>query len=317
MMRPDGRDAVAVTDSSSGNVAQAKRELHTLGVVCEEVTDSAAGDARVLVAGGFTPIDSDVLARLRKLEVVVRTGAGYNNVDLPALSRAGVRLIAPRLDDDSSVAEYVFGGVLSVLRDLPGALAAARTGDWGYRSRFIGSMLRGRTLGIVGMGRIGTQVATLGHCFGMKVLAWHPWSKRRLRSWVTRTATLEDLLERSDVVTLHCRLEPDTRHLINSAALNRMRKGSVLVSTTRGGMVDEEALALALQSGHLGGAVIDVFEGEPDVSRSPLLNQKEAFVTLHLAGITHESNMAISHFVAQTVVDHLAGRALPERYLVV
>src|ERR1700682_5869979 len=133
---------------------------------------------------------------------------------------------------------------------------------------------------------------------------------------VARLADLADLLSQSDVVTIHCRLEPDTRHLMDEAALAQMRRGSILVSTARGGIVDEAALARALTTGPLRGAVIDTFEGEPDLSRTPLRNAETVLLTPHIAGHTVEANAALSRFAADTAANYVARKTVPRRFVV-
>jgi phosphoglycerate dehydrogenase-like enzyme len=150
----------------------------------------------------------------------------------------------------------------------------------------------------------------------MRVLAWHPWSEHKLPPGVGRVADLADLLSQSDVVTIHCRLEPGTRHLIDAAALAHMRPGSILVNTARGGIVDETALARALTTGRPGGAVIDTFEGEPDLSRTPLRNVKTVLLTPHLAGHTVEANEALSSFAAETAANYIVRKIVPRRFVV-
>jgi phosphoglycerate dehydrogenase-like enzyme len=308
--------SVVLTDLATPNITRVAQLLNEAGLDAGEAGAAIGVGARVLVAGGFRRVDSALLASLPQLELIVRTGAGYDNLDVPAVRAAGVTLVVPRLQEDTSVAEYVFAGVLSLLRNLPSADRAVRDADWGFRGRVIGRSLRGMTLGIVGVGRIGTQVARLGRGFGMRVLAWHPWSERAMPAGVARLPHLADLLSQSDVVTIHCRLEPGTRKLIDEAALAQMSRGSILVNTARGGIVDEAALARALTTGHLRGAVIDTFEGEPDLSRTPLRNVETVLLTPHLAGHTLEANEALSRFAADTAANYIARKTVPRRFVV-
>jgi phosphoglycerate dehydrogenase-like enzyme len=272
--------------------------------------------ARALVVGGFTRVGAAELANLAQLEIVVRTGAGYEHVDIDALERNGVVLVAPRLEDDPSVPEFVIGSVIALLRHVLPADAAARSGDWGFRDRVRGRELHGRTFGIVGVGRIGSQVARLAVAFGCRVLAWHPWSERDLPDGVERVESLDELLSAADVVSLNCRLDPSTENLIDVAALKRMRPGSILVNTARGGLVDEEALVAACREGRLAGAVIDTFRGEPAPDMGAFRDQRNIVLSPHVAGMTEESVTRLAQFVGEVCREYLERSELPRHHVV-
>jgi phosphoglycerate dehydrogenase-like enzyme len=307
--------AVAVTDLATPNVTRVVELLTANGVTWAPASAPEAVTASVLIAGGFTTVDHQILSRLPALGAILRTGAGYDNLDLPSIRQHNAALIVPRLEGTPAVAEFVFGGIIAIRRGLREGDAAARNADWDFRNRFHGKLLHGSTLGIIGMGRIGRQVARIGAAFGMNVVAWHPWSDRDLGDLAVRAQSLQGLLAVADVLTLHCRLEEGTLHLINAQALAWMKPGAILVNTGRGALVDEVALRDALEAGAIGGAVIDTFEGEPDLTRTPLRYTK-ALLSPHIAGHTTDSTEAVARFVADTAIAFLEGEPLPQRFLV-
>jgi D-3-phosphoglycerate dehydrogenase len=298
-------------DLSAEPTAIAIRLLAERGVESVPAEGSAAGGARVLVAGGFAVVDAKVLDRLPRLEVVVRPGAGFERVDLAELRARGLRLVAARLAADPSVAEWVLGAVVHIVRRFDAADRAARTGDWGARPQLAGRSLAGKTMGIIGVGRIGAQVANLAAAFGMRVIAWHPWSARDLGGHIERVDSLDALLTRADVVSIHCRLEDGTRGMIGGRQIALMKRDAVLVNTGRGGLVDEAALAAALGRGHLQGAAIDTFAGEPRTELSPLIAAPRTLLAPHLSGWTADSVEQLGRWAASAVEDYLGGSGLP------
>ena len=302
---------MAFLDPSAAPTAAAIRLLAERGLDSVPADAAGAAVARVLVAGGFAVVDAPILDRLTALEVVVRPGAGFERVDLTELRCRGVRLIAARLAADPSVAEWIMGAVVHIIRRFDDADGAARTGDWASRPALAGRSLTGKTMGIVGVGRIGSQVAALASAFGMGVVAWHPWSARDLGEKIRRLDTLEEVLSGADVVSLHCRLEADTRGLIGARELALMRADAVLVNTGRGGLVDEEALAAALNRGHLEGAAIDTFASEPRTQLSPLVAAPRTLLAPHLSGWTIDSVEQLGRWAAGAVADYLDGAGLP------
>jgi phosphoglycerate dehydrogenase-like enzyme len=256
-------------------------------------------------------VDDELLNQLPAVEVVVRPGAGFERVEVDALRRRGVRLVAARLAADPAVAEWVIGAAIHLLRKFEDAGVAARAGDWGARPGLAGRSLGVLTLGIVGVGRIGSQVAALGRAFGMRVIAWHPWSDRDLGAGIDRMQSLDELLSTADVVTLHCRLTDETAGLIGSSQLNRMKPDAILINTGRGGLVDEAALAAALSGGRIAGAAIDTVEAEPHTELSPLARSERVLFAPHMSGWTLDSVEALAAWGTATVLGYLADRSLP------
>jgi lactate dehydrogenase-like 2-hydroxyacid dehydrogenase len=237
------------------------------------------------------------------LKVVANVAVGYDNVDVPALAERGVVVTnTPGVLTDAT-ADLAFGLLLAVTRRIGEGerLLRSRT-PWSFHLGFLlGSGLQGKTLGIVGPGQIGRAMAKRAEAFGMTIV----YSGRSNRG--DGFVPFEELLERADVVSLHCPLTPETRHLINAAALRAMKRGAYLVNTTRGPVVDEAALADALEAGEIAGAALDVFEKEPEVEPR-LLGRDDVVLSPHLGSATVETRTAMAVLAARNVAAVLAGR---------
>lgn len=266
-------------------------------------------DVDGVMVRNMTTVDRAFLEAAPRLRVIGRIGVGLDNLDLRAISERGIVVCYPPEENAVSVAEHVFALLLSLARHIPAADRCVREGRWD-RSRHIGIELAGRTLGILGLGRIGFRVAVRARAFGMRVLAYDPYLVPQHPA-VTETgselAPLEEVLTRSDVVTLHLPLTEETRHLIDAERLGRMKPGSLLINTSRGPAVDERALYEALVSGHLGGAALDVREQEPP-GESPLHTLPNVLLTPHIASWTEESLHRVISTVAADVDRVLSGR---------
>lgn len=230
------------------------------------------------------PITEEVLAQLPDLRVISKVGVGIDMIDLDAMDRHGVRLGWTPGTNSRSVSELVIAHVLAALRHVPALDAGIRRGEWEQRK---GATLSGRTVGIVGFGNVGRDLAGLLAAFGCPVLAYDVRELRDLPPHV-RAVELDELVSESDVISLHVALTQETRDLFHAKRISEMRPGSVLVSTARGGLIDEDALARALRSGHLAGAGLDVFAIEP-VGESPLLALQNVVLTPHIGGSTEEA----------------------------
>ena len=258
-----------------------------------------AADADALLLG-LDHCDASVFASAPRLRVVSRFGAGVDRVDLDAARRHGVTVTNTPGANTVAVAELTFGVLLALARDLPHAIATARAGAWTRKS---GWELAGKTLGLVGLGRIGRAVAERAAAFGMRVIGHDPYAPE-VRGVVR--VELDDLWPEADVVSLHLGLGERTRHLVDAQALARMKPGAVLINTSRGGLIDEAALADALRSGHLAGAAADAFDREPPVG-SPLLGLPNFIPTPHLGAATREAARRMGEAAARNVVAVLTG----------
>ncbi len=251
-------------------------------------------DFDVVVVRSRTKIDSNVVDRATKLKLIARPGTGLDNVDLRAANARGIEVVNSPEALVEAVAEHVVGFMLALARKIPAADASTRSGKW-EKERFVGVELKGKTIGIAGMGRIGRRVGEVAKALGMSVLGYDiiEISRDVLSSLGCTMVDLDSLFASSDFVTLHVPLSPETRQLVDSRRLSLMKKSSFLINTSRGEVIDERALIDALASGTIAGAALDVFEREPP---SPeLMAAPNLIATPHLGGQTAEAQrMAIS-----------------------
>ena len=267
----------------------------------------AAADA--LIVRSATQVTEQILEAAPKLRVVGRAGVGVDNIDLDAATRRGVLVMNTPGGNAVSVAEHTLALLMAVARRIPQHSAAIHAGRW-EKSGAQGVELRGKTLGLVGIGRVGNEVARRARAMEMLVLAYDPYvSESAARDAGVELSGLTELLARSDFVSLHAALSPSTEKLINAEALAKFKPGAVLVNAARGELVDEVALADALHSGKLSGAGLDVFAEEPP-KNSPLLGLPNAVFTPHIAGSTREAQEEVGTLIAQQVHDFLTDGAL-------
>ena len=259
-----------------------------------------------LIVRSETKVTADVLAAGTRLRVVTRAGVGTDNIDVPAATERGIVVLNTPGANTIAAAEHTLAVTLSLLRQVPRADASLRAGKW-ERKLFVGSELYRKTLGILGFGRIGREVATRAQAFGMEVLIYDPFVSHVAAEAVGVTAlSFDEVLERADIVTLHLPLSSETTGAIGADQLARMKRGAFLINCARGGLVDEVALAEALTSGHLGGAALDVFAQEPPVG-SPLLGLPNVVVTPHLAASSVEAQEGVGIVAAETTLAALRG----------
>jgi D-3-phosphoglycerate dehydrogenase len=265
-------------------------------------------DALIL---GTEPLTGADLTSVEGLQIVARTGAGYDNVDLAAASAQGIVVCNTPGANEQSVVELTLGLLLSLARDLPANITATARAEWNQGS---GVELAGATLGVVGVGKIGRSVARSAAALGMSVIGYDPWVSAQIMADAgVRAVTLEDLLAQSDFVSLHLALTDDTRNLIGHDALRRMKKSAFLVNTSRGGVVNEHDLVRALDAGQIAGAALDVIECEPIAPSDPLLRAPNLLLTAHIAGATAQARGRMETCAAQQVIDFFAGRAPANR----
>ena len=249
------------------------------------------------------------LAAAPRLKLVAKHGAGLDNIDCAAAARRGVPVIYTPGANSNAVAEHALGLLLALARNTTSADATLRSARPYRKEQFLGLEVSGKTLGIIGLGRIGTRVARKAHGLEMRVLAYDPYVDRAAyRGPATFVDSLEELLTRADFVTLHVPLTAETRHMIDTRALAMLKPGCRVINTCRGGVIDETALSCALQEGTLAGAALDVFEEEPLAVDNPLTRTPNTLITPHVSGLTTEAMAAVSEQVAQGVIDVLHGR---------
>ncbi len=264
------------------------------------------GDYDAIVGRSATRISAELLHAGLKLKVVGRAGVGVDNIALDVATSLGIAIINAPAGNTVAVAELFFGTVIGLLRQLPTAAVAMHDGRWD-RSQFMGRELKGKTLGIVGLGRIGSEVAMRAHAFGMTVIAYDPYiaDERFSALRVRRAPTLDALLADTNILTLHVPLTDETRGLIGKRELARLPARSVVVNLARGGVIEEEALQAALEADQLRGAVLDVFSVEPLAPDSPLRQLPNLVLTPHLGANTVEAQRNVSRDVCVAVRDAL------------
>src|SRR6184192_3456561 len=259
----------------------------------EELERALAG-AHALIVRSETRVTADLLTRGPNLRVIARAGTGVDNIDVHAATRRGIAVMNAPGANTVSAAEHAMGLLLAQVRHIPWAAEAMRRGEWD-RKRFEGTELRGKTIGIVGLGRIGGHVAQLARAFGMHVVGHDPYlSPERAAELQLKLLPLDQLLRQADVVTLHVAHTEQTHHLINAARLKLMKPTAVLVNTARGELVDAVALAEAIGEKRIGGAALDVFAVEPLPADSPLRKLERVILTPHLAASTAEAQERVS-----------------------
>ena len=265
------------------------------------------GAEGILLRPGY--ITASLLDLLPDLRVVAVHGAGVDQVDVAACTQRGVLVTNTPGANANAVAELTLGLILSLARRIP--QAASRVGAervWG-EARHTGVELKGKTLGLIGIGQVGSRLTKMALAMGMKVLAHDPGLKNEeIKARGARPARFDTLLSRADFITLHAPLTPKTHHLIDAQAISKMKKGAFLVNAARGPLVDEAALARALKSGRIGGAALDVLEGEPPDPESAILGAPNLILTPHMAGSTHECLEAIATWAGADIARVLSGK---------
>ena len=256
-----------------------------------------------------TKVTADVIKAAKNLKVVGRAGIGVDNVDIPAATAAGVIVMNTPFGNSITTAEHAIAMMMALARDLPAANASTQAGKW-EKNRFMGTEVYGKTLGLIGAGNIGSIVADRAKGLKMHVVAFDPFlSPERAATLGVEKVELNELLARADFITLHTPLTNETRNIISADAINKMKKGARVINCARGGLVDEAALKAALDSGHLAGAALDVFEEEP-AKTNILFGNEKVIATPHLGASTEEAQENVALQVAEQISDYLLTGAI-------
>jgi (S)-sulfolactate dehydrogenase len=266
------------------------------------------GNAAAILIRNRTIVDSELLAAATDLRVIGRLGVGLDNIDLDAVDRSDVRLFPAHGGNAVSVAEYVMGAMMVLQRGVFAMTDSMKAGEWPRQGHAFGRELYGKSLGLVGLGAIAREVAKRAVAFGMTIVAHDPYLPGDHDGWdLAESVDLADLLARSDVVSVHVPLDDATKDLIDANALSGMKPTAILINTSRGGTVDEEALIEALRSGRLGGAALDVFSTEPlgPNAAAAFAGVENLLLTPHLAGNTEESVDRVAMMTVETVLREL------------
>ena len=267
-----------------------------------------APDCDVLIVRNRTQVRGELLAALNRCKVVGRLGVGLDNIDVPGCESRGMTVIPATGANALSVAEYVIASAMMMLRGTYASSATVAAGKWPRNALSNGRETSGKTLGIIGFGSIGRRVASMAQGLGMSVLAYDAMLQAQDGAYAStgvQYCALDSLINSADVVTLHVPLVDGTRGLFNAARIATMKRGSVLINTSRGHIVDMSALVAALRSGHLGGAAIDVFDEEPLQANAALQDCPGLLLTPHISGVSAESNERVSFMIAEKVLEAL------------
>ena len=304
---------VLISDSMSSLATSVFAERGVEAVASAKLTpaelEDMIGDFDGLAIRSATKVTESLLEKAPRLRVVGRAGIGVDNVDVAACTARGVVVMNTPFGNAITTAEHALALMLSLARHVPQANASTHAGRW-EKSRFMGMELTGKLLGIVGAGNIGSIVAQKAIGYGLHVQAYDPFlTAERAAQLGVRKVELETLLETSDIVSLHVPKTPETANIIDASALNRMKRGALLVNCARGGLVDELALKVALESGHLRGAALDVFAEEP-AKENPLFGLDNLVCTPHLGAATAEAQEKVAVQIAEQMCDYLLDDAI-------
>ena len=280
-------------------------EVDVIPTISYERLKEVVSEYDALIVRSRTKVTGEIMEAGKRLKTVGRTGVGLDNIDTKAAEKKGIVVLNTPEAPAEAVAELTVGLILSLARNIPLADRTMREGKW-MKKKLRGWQLKGKTLGTIGLGSIGLKVARFARVFGMKILITKrtPPAPEVLRELDGEFIPLEEMLQRSDVVTMHVPLTPQTHHMIGEAQIRLMKKGAYLVNTSRGAVVDEKALLEALKSGKLAGAALDVYEEEPPKDLE-LIRMPNVVCTAHIGAQTVEAQRAAATLIAEKIIDSL------------
>ena len=298
---------IVIAEKISASAVDLLREPRWIVITPDQMEGGLAAQlesADALIVRSAVQVNGELLVKARKLRVIGRAGVGVDNIDLEPATRQGIAVMNTPGANAIAVAEHTLAMMLALARHLCRANELMHAGKWEKKS-LQGSELRGKTLGIVGLGRVGMEVARRARAFGMEVIGHDPFvSTAVAKDQGIALAKLEEIYAASDYLTLHVGLTPQTTGMINAETLKKMKRGARLVNCARGELVDESALAHALKQGHMAGAALDVFVEEP-LKNSPLTALENVILTPHIGGSTHEAQEAVGYQIALQVKEYL------------
>ncbi|MBI3191738.1 MAG: phosphoglycerate dehydrogenase, partial [Pedosphaera parvula] len=268
------------------------------------------GDVNAMVVRSETKVTRKVIEAAPNLRVVGRAGVGVDNVDAEAATQRGIVVMNTPGGNTISTAELTFSMLMALARKIPQAHMSMKNGEWN-RKAFSGVELYGKTLGVLGMGRIGSEVARRAIAFGMRVLAYDPYlSLSRAKALQVELVELDEIFPNADFITVHMPMSAETRGMINTAAFAKMKKGVKVINCARGGIIDEKDLVAAIESGQVCGAALDVYEKEPLPPDHPLRKLPQVVMTPHLGASTDEAQENVGIEVAEAITDYLVNGAV-------
>ncbi|MBN1966917.1 MAG: phosphoglycerate dehydrogenase [Anaerolineae bacterium] len=281
-------------------------EVHAPGKMSRDETLAAISQAHALIVRSDTKADADLLAWATNLKVIVRAGVGVDNIDLDECTRRGIVVMNAPDGNTIATAELAFGLMLALCRHIPQADASLRAGRWD-RKKFMGTELKGKTLGIIGFGRVGRALAQRAQVFGMNEIAYDPFVPDEVAHHLglSLVPNVDALFAKADIISLHAVVSDQTRGMINAANIAKMKDGVRIVNAARGQLINSADLAAALISGKVAGAALDVYDTEPPTPDNPLLGLDNVIYTPHLGASTREAQDAVGTQAAQEVIDAL------------
>ena len=300
---------LVASDIAEEGISKLKKEFEVdvkKGISKEEILSIIENYDGVIVRSKPN-ITEDIIKKGKNLKVVARAGVGLDNVDVNCCRGLGIKVVNSPQASSDSVAELAFGLMLAVSRNIARADRLTRAKRWEKKS-LMGYELNGKTLGIVGFGRIGRNIGRMAKACGMSLIAYDPLlTDEQIKSGDAEPVTFEKLIERSDVITLHVPLIDSTRHMISDKEFEKMKNNAIIINTSRGGIIDEDALCKALSSGKILGAGLDVFEEEPPMN-SKLLEYDNVVLTQHIGASTHEAQKKAGLMIAEEVIKALKSK---------
>src|SRR5438132_6553188 len=275
----------------------------------DELREALVG-AEGLIVRSETKVTAEVMDAAKNLRVIGRAGVGVDNIDVAAATACGIVVMNAPDGNTITTAEHTIALLVALARNVPQANSSVKAAKWD-RKRFIGAELHGKTLGIIGLGRIGRAVAVRARAFGMKIVAHDPFiAAEQARDLEIETTSLDEVFSRADFLTVHTPLTNETRGIVGREAFRKMKNGARIINCARGGLVDEKALDEAIRSGRIAGAALDVFEQEPPPANHPLLALEQVIATPHLGASTTEAQEGVAFTVAEQMRDYLLTGAL-------
>jgi len=296
-------------DKEGREILERSAQVDNLKDITAEDLLQKIGDYDAVIVRGRTKLTPEVLSAATKLKVAGRAGVGVDNINLEAAKARGVVVVNSPLATTIAVAELTLGLILSLIRDIPRADAGMKVGDW-LKKELRGTEMNGKTLGVIGFGRIGAAVAERAKAFGMRIIAYDPvLASEEIRKRGGEPVLLDDLLSGSDFITLHIPLTPETKNILNDSAFEKMKTGVRIICAARGGVIDESALLAALQSGKVAGAALDVFTVEPP-GKIELASHPKVVCTPHIGAETSEAQVRAAIDISTEVIAALDGKQL-------
>src|SRR6185369_15178688 len=299
-----------VSESGLGPLRSSGFTVEKRPGLCPAELQAALKDCEGLIVRSETKVTADLLDEANSLRVICRAGVGVDNIDVSAATIRGVVVMNAPEGNTITTAEHTIAMLISLARSIPQANSSLKAGRWD-RKKFVGVELQGKTLGVVGLGRIGRVVASRARAMGMMIVAYDPFiAPEQARDLEIELAPLDDVYARADFLTVHTPLTSETRSLIDREALGKMKKGARIINCARGGLIDEDALYEALSDGSIAGAALDVFSVEPPPPDHKLLQLEQVIVTPHLGASTKEAQEGVAFTVAEQMRDYLLTGAL-------